>query len=334
MGVMATAVSLDATWRQLPDTCRCGMVMTVALAALGAVWVFCLVTRVLHGIWVTFLRPGHNLVRRYGDWAIVTGATDGIGKAYVRQLARLKINVVAVSRAEEKLRDLAKEVEGSFPVEVRTVAVDFTTPDLAGSLTAVEKAVSDIEVGILVNNVGLSYPFAQYLHELNVQTAMDIIKVNVEGTTRMTHLALPGMLKRKRGAIVNIGSGAATVLPSDPLYSVYAGTKGFVDHFSRTLYAEYKHHGIDVQCQAPLYVTTKLSKIRQSSLFIPTPDTFAKFGVKWIGYEPRCTPYWVHAIMWCVISMLPEGWMDSIRLKQSLAIRKRALLKEKMKKGE
>jgi 17beta-estradiol 17-dehydrogenase / very-long-chain 3-oxoacyl-CoA reductase len=71
-----------------------------------------------------------------------------------------------------------------------------------------------------------SYQLLQYLNELDVKLIGDLIRVNVEVTTRLTRLVIPGMLKKRRGAIVNVGSGAATVLPSDPLYAVYAGTKG------------------------------------------------------------------------------------------------------------
>lgn len=78
---------------------------------------------------------------------------------------------------------------------------------------------------MLVNNVGMSYPYARYFHEVDDKLLADLIQINVEGTTKVTQAVLPNMLKRKRGAIVNIGSGAAIIIPSDPLYSVYAAAK-------------------------------------------------------------------------------------------------------------
>jgi 17beta-estradiol 17-dehydrogenase / very-long-chain 3-oxoacyl-CoA reductase len=65
----------------------------------------------------------------------------------------------------------------------------------------------------------------RYFHEVDDELLKNLIKINVEGVTRVTHAVLPGMVERKRGAIVNIGSGAATVIPTDPLYTVYAATK-------------------------------------------------------------------------------------------------------------
>lgn len=78
----------------------------------------------------------------------------------------------------------------------------------------------------------------------------------------MIRCVLPNMIAKKKGAVLNIGSGAATVLPSDPLYAIYAATKGYVDQLTRSLAVEYSGKGIDFQLQAPLYVATKMAKIR------------------------------------------------------------------------
>eukprot|EP00245_Coleochaete_scutata_P007575 TRINITY_DN23034_c0_g1_i1.p1 TRINITY_DN23034_c0_g1~~TRINITY_DN23034_c0_g1_i1.p1 ORF type:complete len:330 (+),score=54.70 TRINITY_DN23034_c0_g1_i1:69-1058(+) len=308
-------------------------VILVVLAALGFMRLVRFTSQLLFGLWVTFLRSGKD-VRKYGSWAIVTGATDGIGKGFAKELAKKKVNVVLVSRTESKLVEVSKELETKYKIQTKVVAIDFVEADLGVAIKKIEDAISDLDVGILINNVGLSYNHAQFFHELDAQLMLDLIKVNIIATTRITKLVLPGMLNRRRGAIVNIGSGAATVLPSDPLYAVYAGTKGYVDQFSRTLYVEYKSCGIDVQCQAPLYVATKLSKIRKSSLTCPSADTYARYGLRWIGLEPRVTPYWVHSIMWWMIASLPETIMDAVRLRQSTAIRKRALAKLSQKKAQ
>ena len=86
--------------------------------------------------------------------------------------------------------------------------------------------------------------------------------------------------------------------------------------------------------QAPLYVATKLAKIRHASLTCPSAQDYAKAGLGSVGYEPRCTPYWAHAMMWWMISMVPPAFMDSIRLSQNLSIRKRALAKEASNKQQ
>jgi 17beta-estradiol 17-dehydrogenase / very-long-chain 3-oxoacyl-CoA reductase len=88
-----------------------------------------------------------------------------------------------------------------------------------------EKAVEGLNVGLLINNVGITYPAARFFHEVDEKVWMDIVRVNLEGTSRVTRAVLPGMIQRKRGAIVNIGSGASSVMPSHPLFTIYAATK-------------------------------------------------------------------------------------------------------------
>jgi 17beta-estradiol 17-dehydrogenase / very-long-chain 3-oxoacyl-CoA reductase len=90
---------------------------------------------------------------------------------------------------------------------------------------ALKEAIRGLDVGVLVNNAGLSYPYARYFHEVDEELMRSLTRVNVEGVTGVTHTVLPGMVERKRGAIINIGSASASVIPSHPMYSVYTATK-------------------------------------------------------------------------------------------------------------
>ncbi|KAL2630475.1 hypothetical protein R1flu_015161 [Riccia fluitans] len=306
--------------------------LLLALAAIGFLYTLRQLSMFVKWIWQTFLRPGKKLAK-YGSWALVTGATDGIGRACCMQLAKEKINVVVVGRSPAKVQEVVKELE-SKNVQVRSVVVDFTEEDLNKGMASIENAIAGLEVGILINSVGLSYPYAKFFHEIDADLTRNLIRVNVEVTTRIVQTLLPGMLKRRKGAIINVGSGAASILPSDPLYALYAATKAFVDQLSRSLYVEYKHSGIDVQCQVPLYVATKMSKIRRASLAVPSANTYARASLKSIGFEPRCTPYWVHSVMWWIIWVLPESIIDTIRLRSSLDVRRRGQLKDSRGKKE
>jgi 17beta-estradiol 17-dehydrogenase / very-long-chain 3-oxoacyl-CoA reductase len=145
------------------------------------------------------------------------------------------------------------ELETKFKVQTRTFAIDFTvdSPTLFDGLKAVLK---DLDVGILVNNVGIAYEHAEYFHLLDASKVQQIIQVNVKATTLMSYLVLPYMVEKKRGCIVNVGSISSLV--SEPLYAVYSGSKGYINNFSEALHHEYKKYNISVQAQLPGLVVT------------------------------------------------------------------------------
>lgn len=193
----------------------------------GSLSILKLSLAILRWVYVNFLRPPKNL-KKYGSWALVTGPTDGIGKGFAFQLARKGLNLVLVGRNPDKLKDVSDEIQAKFgnktKIITKTVVVDFSG-DLDEGIGRIREAIEGLDVGVLINNVGISYPYARFFHEVDEELLKNLIKINVEGTTKVTQAVLPGMLQRKRGAIVNIGSGAAIVIPSDPLYAVYAATK-------------------------------------------------------------------------------------------------------------
>ncbi|KAH0669184.1 hypothetical protein KY289_023677 [Solanum tuberosum] len=88
-----------------------------------------------------------------------------------------------------------------------------------------KKGIEGLDIGVLINNVGVTYPRAMFFHEVDENIWKNIVKVNSQGTTLVTMAVLPRMISRRKGAIVNIGSGASIVVPSHPLFSIYAATK-------------------------------------------------------------------------------------------------------------
>jgi 17beta-estradiol 17-dehydrogenase / very-long-chain 3-oxoacyl-CoA reductase len=168
--------------------------------------------------------------------AVVTGATDGIGKAMAMELARKGLNIYLISRSQEKLDATSKEILDKYPkVEVRVAAVDFSnfTEAIRSSLTS---TLAYVDVGVLVNNVGVSYPFPKYFDELEDVNVEHLIRLNVDSTTWMTRMVLPGMKARRRGAIVNIASAAG--VSTSPLLSQYGAAKSYVAMFTKALHYE------------------------------------------------------------------------------------------------
>ncbi|KAL5717858.1 hypothetical protein ACHQM5_010816 [Ranunculus cassubicifolius] len=263
-----------------------------------------------------------HLLKAQPLWILILfhlGSTDGIGKAFAFELAQKGLNLILVGRNPDKLEKVSSEIHAICPsVFIKTVVVDFSKDDISMGIRAIENVVEKVDLGLLVNNVGVTYPKATYFHEVHEQVWMNLLRVNIRGTTMVTKAVISHMLKRRRGAIVNIGSGASVVVPSHPLYAIYAATKAYVDQLSRSMHVEYKPYGIDVQCQVPLYVatglTSKVAAITKTSIFVPSPDGYVRAAVNWIGYGSRCTPYWSHSLQWYLAHLLPETVLDAWRL--------------------
>ncbi|CAI9779377.1 unnamed protein product [Fraxinus pennsylvanica] len=272
----------------------------------------------LKWIFITFFRKPKNL-KSYGSWALITGSTDGIGKAFAFQLAKKGLNLILVSRNLSKLKNVSNEIQAKYPNTLTKIfQIDFSGPNISDGILEMKEDIKGLDVGVLINNVGITYPSAMFFHEVDEEIWMNLVRVNVKGTSLITRGIIEEMVARKKGAIVNIGSGASIVVPSHPLYAIYAATKAYIDQLSRCLYVEYKHYGIDVQCQVPLYVSTKMASkvafVEKPSIFIPSAGKYVESAIKSIGYEARCTPYWGHSIQWWFASILPNAVLDAWRL--------------------
>merc|ERR1712176_1746946 len=200
----------------------------------------------------------------------------------------------------------------------------------------VTSKLMELDIGVLVNNVGMSYPFTKYFHELKDDEIAGLVELNVNSTVWMTRLVLgtedtEGMVKRRRGAIVNTSSGAGRT--TSPLLAEYSAAKTFIEMFSKGLKAELAAFGITVQVQAPLFVATKLAKIRKTSLTVPSPSAYVRAAVAHIGYEDTVSPWWSHALQLWSIRQLPEWLVIMIGLKMHLPIR-RAGMKKEAQRGE
>jgi len=305
------------------------------LAAIGGVVLILHAFDFLMVLFKTLLRPGKNLKKSYGEWAVVTGSTDGIGKAMAFELARKGMNVLFVGRSAEKLKAAIAECADKYPkVSLKSAVVDFASLSV-DSAKGLSEIISGLEVGVLINNVGISYDFPQWYHELTDEEVDRIMTVNMQSVVWMTRAVLPGMRERKRGAVVNMSSASAR--PPNPLLTVYSSTKGFVENFTKSLALEYASTGISFQCQSPLYVATSIvfpnSKVpveKRATLSTPTAKTYARYAVARIGYDTMTSPYWVHELFMWVSALLSDSLQGKVILSMHKGIRFHKKNKEKM----
>ena len=201
--------------------------------------------------------------------------------------------------------------------------------------TALKKLIDECgDVSILVNNVGLSHAIPVPFAETPEQEMKDIVTINCMATLRVTQLVVPGMIKRRHGLILTMASFGG-LLPT-PLLATYSGSKAFLQQWSSALASELAPN-ITVQVVQSYLVTSAMSKIRRSSLLVPTPKQFVPAALGKIGRAggaqgvvATSTPYWAHGLMhWGIATFV--GTMNfvvvEINRRMHEGIRQRALAK-------
>ncbi|CAG0879094.1 unnamed protein product, partial [Cyprideis torosa] len=233
--------------------------------------------------------------RSLGEWAVITGATDGIGKSYAKQMAKCGMGVVLVSRNQERLDSVAEEIQrlAGSSTKVRIIAIDFTH-DI--ELETVKSQLDDLEIGVLINNVGLGYPNSDgtFLDVNGLEFHRKMVRCNVDSMLLMCSAVLPQMQERKKGLVINMGS--MTSETQTAFASVYASTKAFVEAFSFCLAQEFAGTGVRITCTKPGFVQTKMIKNLglSESFMTPSPDTYVESHLKTIATIPIASGYWFH----------------------------------------
>ncbi|KAL7495448.1 hypothetical protein ACHAWT_003919 [Skeletonema menzelii] len=297
-----------------------------ACVAVGGLKLLSVLLGLLGYIYKWQFRPSFK-VTKFGKYAVITGATDGIGKAYAFALAKRGMSIILISRTESKLQEVAKEIDAkNFKGIEKTkyIVCDYSNFDQK-TRDSMEKDLKDLDVGILINNVGQSYRYPRFFHELPKEEIGALMEMNINSTVWMTKMVIDGMVERRRGHIVNISSGSADY--SMPLLAEYASAKMFVERFSESLDAEYRQKGIRVQCQIPFYVATKLAKLRKS-FTVPTAEEYVWLAMRWIGQSGTVSPFWAHALQGWVMNALPKPFVESGVMSMHAGIRKRGLKKD------
>jgi short-subunit dehydrogenase len=177
---------------------------------------------------------------RYGPWAVVAGASQGVGRELARRVAAKGVRCVLIARREGPLDELADRIRSESRVECLAASVDLATPD---ALDRIVSVVDGREVGLFIANAGAD-PNASHFLDRRIETWVDLVNRNVSTTMRACHHFAGSMRERGRGGLLLVGSAAA--YGGGPSLAAYSGSKAFELCFGESLWAELRPHGIDV----------------------------------------------------------------------------------------
>jgi short-subunit dehydrogenase len=188
--------------------------------------------------------------------ALITGASSGIGLELARLFARDGYDLVLVARRREKLETLGAELARRHGIRFRAIAADLADP-AAGPEIARQLAAAAVEIDVLVNNAGFGGLGA--FAKTDLETERRMIQVNITALTALTKLFLPGMLARRRGRILNVGSTAG--FAPGPMMAVYYATKAYVISLSEALAEELRGSGVSVTVLCPGATLTEFQTV-------------------------------------------------------------------------
>jgi uncharacterized protein len=181
-----------------------------------------------------------SFAAKYGPWALVAGASDGLGAAFAQELAERGVNVVLLARRQAVLDQVAAQIHAKTDVHTRTLAIDLALPDAA---TQIASATADLEVGMLVYCAGADPSFKPFLAN-PIEAAEAMVQRNCTVPMQLCHHFAPAMVERGSGGIVIFGSGAG--LAGGPNMVAYGASKAFDMVMTEALWAELHDKGVDV----------------------------------------------------------------------------------------
>ena len=180
-----------------------------------------------------------SFLSKYGPWAVVAGASEGLGAAFATALAARGLNLLLLARRAALLDEVAQLLRTSHGIEVRATACDMARPDLAAAL---DEMTTDLQIGLAIYNAAAA-PVGE-LHTQPIENLLQVVDVNVKAPLMFARTFAPGMVERGRGGIVLMSSLAG--FQGAPRIAAYAASKAFNIVLGESLWRELKPHGVDV----------------------------------------------------------------------------------------
>jgi short-subunit dehydrogenase len=240
------------------------------------------------------------LKRRYGPTALITGASDGIGRAFAVELAQQGFDLILVARRAEVLQGIANEMMARFGTQTRVLALDLSDPSAVGNLLT---ATETEEIGLVVAAAGFGSigPFL----DRDRAAEINMVDLNCRSVVELTHAFGQRLQRRGRGGIVLFGSLVG--FSGAPLSATYAATKGFVQSFAEGIAPEMRAFGVDVLSVAPGPVGTGFAARAGMQMGkAETPETIARGSLAALGRRTTVRPGFLAKILGWSLATLPR----------------------------
>jgi len=233
-----------------------------------------------------------DLSARYGPntWVLVTGCTEGIGRAFAFELAKRGFNIVLVARNPEKLNQVEQEII-KLGAKTRVVVSDFTNSHKDGFAEEIYEQVRDLDISILVNNAGVWE--GDYYDRIPLQNIRNLILTNVLAHAMITRVFLPKLVARPtKSAIIDVAS-LASAMPK-PYEQVYSASKAFHNFLSVGL--SYEHPNLDILSMNPGPISTNLNDYKRLDLKTISAEDFVKVSLQNLGKTNHTYGHWKHRL--------------------------------------
>jgi 17beta-estradiol 17-dehydrogenase / very-long-chain 3-oxoacyl-CoA reductase len=298
-----------------------------ALQLLGILLLVYYCYKICSFIWL-YVRPSslHRYLKdsesqKENNWAFLTGASDGIGKAFAHDLCRRGFNVVLHGRNPTKLERVQKELNQKYPSsKTKIVVADANLTPTSSLEQVIIPKIEDLKLSILINNVGgtagVQSPTETYstIDEHSFEAVDGLININARFSTQLTRLLVPLLCKRPRSLIMNISSGAEWGMP---YLSVYSGTKAYITAWSRALTAEMQAEKRNVEVLGIVVGSVQTdSNSYPLSIFHPPVERFARATLNRVGCgKASVYGYMPHALQAMTLDYLPESAVRNLIIK-------------------
>ena len=237
---------------------------------------------------------------KYGPWALVTGASSGIGAEFAKQLAERNLNLVLIARRKERLEHLAGQLEKKHNVQVKTIIADLSRPDF---MSLLYPATQTREIGLLVNNAGFGIGGSFLAHDL--QRELALLDLNCRAALILTHEFGRKMTERKRGGIIFVSSVSAYI--ATPFEASYAASKVYELFLGESLWYELKQQGVDVLSLCPGSTKTEFHEISGTREFAAMAvEPVVTLALKNLGKKQSVIPGWHNRLLVSLIKIVPR----------------------------